>query len=565
MSPRLALALGLCSALGLALYGAAVQRAIASDVPDVHEVAYVGSSACTRCHPGHAESFERTFHRTMTQAVDTADRLAPFDGGALRYGGYEARFTTEDGARVVTLANLEGSERRYEVERTVGSHRYQQFLARAEDDTWIRLPVGYHMEEARFFHMNEAFLTADPEGLAQGSGIALEDFDRHVVRWNDNCVFCHNVAPSPGFDAERSTFDTHVAELGVACEACHGPGAEHVARNTDPVRRYLLHATDGPDASIVNPARLTPERSADVCGRCHGQRITDDIGSFLAHGDPFVPGEDLALYSSPLFADTTLNGAPVFGPRFWADGTPRLTAYEYQGLLQSRCASEGALTCTDCHGMHDGDPDGQIRPELVARAGEGMCIGCHEDERAGHPGVADHPTTSCTACHMPEVVYGVRGVRISHRIDVPRPATLAAGERPDACVLCHADLDAERSRVDPADAALFSLLFGGDPLQRSVAASSLGGPVLGIEEPTIRGWLLEVMREDPYPAIRAIAYASLRARHPEGGLDGYIPTDSAADRARQIARWSLTERPPDPARLLDLLPLRSAAAIDIGE
>jgi hypothetical protein len=26
------------------------------------------------------------------------------------------------------------------------------------------------------------------------------DFDRHVARWNDNCVFCHNVAPNPGRD-----------------------------------------------------------------------------------------------------------------------------------------------------------------------------------------------------------------------------------------------------------------------------------------------------------------------------------------------------------------------------
>jgi predicted CXXCH cytochrome family protein len=564
MSPRAIVALTLVFASGLTVHAFRVQSAL-SDAPDPHQIEYVGSGACTRCHPGHAESFGRTFHRTMTQDVATADRLAPFDGGRLRYGGYEARFTTEGDARLVTLTGADSEARRFEVERTVGSHRYQQFLARADDDTWIRLPVGYHMEEERFFHMNEAFLTADPEGLAEGAPVSLADFDRHVVPWNDNCVFCHNVAPSPGFDAREGRFDTHVAELGVACEACHGPGAEHIARNSSPVRRYLLHASETPDRSIVNPARLSPERSADACGRCHGQRITDDIGSFLAHGDPFVPGEDLALYSAPLFADTTLNGEPVFGARFWEDGTPRLTAYEYQGLLQSRCASEGGLTCTSCHGMHDGDPDGQIRPELVARAGEGMCIGCHVDERTEHPSIAAHPTASCISCHMPEVVYGVRGVRISHRIDIPVVSALEAGVRPDACVLCHGDMDAERHRVSPEDAALFTLLFGGDPLQRSVAASALRGPVIGVEEPVIRGWLLEVMRGDPYPAIRAIGYRSLRARHPSGSLEGYVPTDSLADRERAIAGWSLPITPPSAARMLELVPRRSAAAIDIGE
>jgi len=215
--------------------------------------------------------------------------------------------------------------------------------------------------------------------------------------------------------------------------------------------------------------------------------------------------------------------------------------------------------------MHEGDPDGQIRPELVARAGEEMCTGCHEHERTGHPSIAVHPTASCTSCHMPEVVYGVRGVRISHRIDIPVATAIEAGARPDACVLCHTDMDAERHQVSPEDGALFSLLFGGDPLQRSVAAASLGGPVIGIEEQAIRGWLLEVMQDDPYPAIRAIAYASLRARHPDGSLEGYLPTDPLRHREHTIERWSLTATPPTPGRLLELIPRRSAAAIDIGE
>src|SRR6185295_11222494 len=139
----------------------------------------------------------------------------------------------------------------------------------------------------------------------------------------------------------------------VACEACHGPGAAHARANADPLRRYTLHLAGAADPTIVNPSRLSPARSADLCGRCHGQRITDDIGSFLAHGDPFVPGDDLGLYSAPLWRDTSLAGEPdVFAARFWSDGTPRLTAYGYQGLLPSACAQRGSLTCTTCHGMH---------------------------------------------------------------------------------------------------------------------------------------------------------------------------------------------------------------------
>src|SRR5205814_5274457 len=128
----------------------------------------------------------------------------------------------------------------------------------------------------------------------------------------------------------------------------------------------------------VNPARLSPARAADVCGRCHGQRIADDIAPFLAHGDPFVAGDDLGLYSSPLWRDTPRGADPAaFAARFWDDGTPRLTAYEYQGLLQSPCAMRGPLTCTSCHGMHDGDPRGQIRARFGGRASNAMCTSCH--------------------------------------------------------------------------------------------------------------------------------------------------------------------------------------------
>src|SRR4029079_17225105 len=109
----------------------------------------------------------------------------------------------------------------------------------------------------RRIHMNGAFLTPDPE--RNGAAIDLADYQRHVTRWNDNCVFCHNVAPNPGFDGAR--WNTEVAELGIACEACHGPAGEHARINRDPMRRYALHLSDAGDPTIVNPARLSPARS----------------------------------------------------------------------------------------------------------------------------------------------------------------------------------------------------------------------------------------------------------------------------------------------------------------
>jgi hypothetical protein len=315
---------------------------------------YAGSDACGQCHPAHYRSWHRTFHRTMTQPATDAAVLGDFDGSAFEYGGVQATMRRDPQGRPVMEFAREGGRERWSarVERTVGSRRYQQYLAR-DRDLYFRLPLAWDVADQRWMHMNGAFLTPDPEGLAAGEPIARADYDRHVTRWNDNCVYCHNVAPRPGLDSATGRFRTEVAELGIACEACHGPAAQHAELNRDPLRRFVLHVGATSDPTVANPARLTARRSAQVCGRCHGQRISSDIASVHRSGDPFVPGEDLAVYSEPLWRDTTLDGEPgVFETRFWPDGTARLTAYEYQGLLQTPCAQRGELTCTTCHGMH---------------------------------------------------------------------------------------------------------------------------------------------------------------------------------------------------------------------
>ncbi len=372
-------------ALALCLWAVRDRRAVAIDLAtarELHGAAYAGSAACGACHAEHSASWHRTFHRTMTQEAGPETVAGDFSGATYTYEGITARMHRDGAGRyLMTFTRAAGGPAvDAVVTRAVGSRRYQQYLADVDGALW-RLPIAYHVEERRWFHMNGAFLTPDPKdsddagdeahnaltelGSAERSrrgrvrepfqGSRLNDtprfgggaFDRHVTRWNDNCVFCHNVAPNPGRDPATGAFRTTVAELGVACEACHGPGEAHVRANADPVRRYTLHATGIADPTIVNPARLSPSRGADLCGRCHGQRIADDVGPFLAHGDPFVAGDDLGLYSAPLWRDTPRAGdRTAFAARFWDDGTPRLTAYEYQGLLESPCAQRGTLTCT---------------------------------------------------------------------------------------------------------------------------------------------------------------------------------------------------------------------------
>lgn len=539
-------------------------RAVAAEVRTpvtLSPVPYTGSASCRPCHPDHYESWRRTFHRTMTQEASPESVVGDFSGASFTFAGVTSRFL-RDGERFF-IETLDGNGRpsRQEVVRTVGSRRIQQYLTR-EGDRYIRLPLAWDIERRNWFHLSGGFL--DPDG---------SDFNGHRALWNANCIFCHNVKARPGYDWERRTFDSHVAELGIACEACHGPGDEHVARNALPLRRYYLHYSSAEDPSIVNPARLDALQRIQICGHCHGQRMPspiDRIRQFLSEGDPYTAGENLSHYTRPLYRESHLEGVDV-SLRFWKDGTPRLTAYEYQGLLMSKDFQKGGLTCQHCHSMHGGDPRGMITQE---KRGPAACQECHSTVVARAAEHSRHREgsagTDCYSCHMPKMAYGIMRIHPTHRIQNPDPSRAWRHDMPEACTLCHTDRSAkwaaqslrrqqgqpplEDLPSDPAFEVAESVrtLLSGDVVQRAVAASALGDTRSAMTQPLARLWavpfLLQAM-EDNYSSIRRMAWLSLEslvARAGEarsalgasaGQLPRFEPQASAEDRARVVSRW----------------------------
>ncbi len=520
------------------------------------EATLVGSDDCRRCHPQQHASWHRSFHRTMTQRVGDpgVELAAPFEGEQLVYGGFVATMDRDEAGRPRVRVRAEEGGRPLldaQVELSVGSHRYQQYVGRVGDDAeagrLTRLPVAWHIGERRWIHLNGAFV--EPES-AEGDA---EGWLRHLSRWNDNCVFCHNTEPVPGrlelaADDAAPRFETEVGEYGIACEACHGRGGAHVQAHANPFARMLARG-QGPDPSVAQPARLSAQGEADVCGRCHGNRIARDIAEVMRKGDGFVPGASLATHSRPILPEAQIAGTEglPFAARFWPDGRPRLSAYEYQAMRGSACHLEGELRCGDCHTMHGEDPDMQLRAE-DRNAPCGRChapasLGGHEGRggHGGHQGI-DGRAPDCVDCHMPRVTYGLLEGMITHRIDSPDPAAwLGRADQPDACTQCHVDASRawaaaampalRRGALEGSDARGRSRvgedLFGGDPLQRNLAAHALGrGEASGSFAPRL-ALLIEAM-DDAYPSVRWFAWRGARELNAGGGRE---PRDKALQEA----------------------------------
>ena len=563
---------------------ATLSRASSWQPITLDRVAFVGDARCRECHRDRWETWHASYHRTMTQqAVHDGAVQAPFAGETLATAGFVATMDRDrDGRPRVRIVDADGvAIVDAQVELTVGSHRYQQYVARIDrgggaNELW-RLPVAWHIGEARWIHMGSAFLEPDPAEGDEG------EYLRHLSRYNDNCIFCHNTKPVPGL-GDDGRWQSSVAQWGIACEACHGPADAHVQRHRDPLRRVLAIA--GHDGSIVDVGELASDRGSEVCGRCHGQRIGHDIAKVLREGDGFLPGTPLADVSRPIFKGSEVgDSGAIFAARFWPDDTPRLSAHEYQALVLSPCWNEGqGLGCAHCHDMHGDEPAMQLRRDWDP---QGTCTSCHAELARDHGGHGD--AIDCTSCHMPRTTYGLLQGMISHRITSPDPG--ARGDLPDACTQCHVDRTRRWAAESMATLGLRGAaianaaereawasrvvldLVGGDPIQRALAADALARPHVPAPAESRMSWLVEALVDD-YGAVRWMAWRAAKQLGAELDDDALAAELAAFDPAAptdvRLAAWqSLRARlgPPPftPEQQLVLEASRDASAIVIGE
>jgi predicted CXXCH cytochrome family protein len=389
------------------------------------------------------------------------------------------------------------------------------------------MPIAYDLEQKRWMSLNGSFFYPDSD-----------KFEQHKAQWDLNCVFCHNVKAQPNYNFQTKQASSEVAELGIACGACHGAGAEHAQLAGSPAVRaeWLLDKTI--DRKIVLPTKLDSDRSLMVCAHCHGQRVPnppDRISEIVAKGDPFDAGEDLSKIYTPIQQSTHL-GNVSFESRFWANGSPRLTAYEYQGLTRSQCFVKGTpgdrINCLSCHAMHEGDPKGQLTTEMRTNQACNQCHTQFNDQAALAKHTRHAPESkgsSCYSCHMPDVVYGVMTFHPTHDITVPDPALTAAKDVPNACNQCHTDKSVNWAITqtkglwpDRFSAAQLSAdaqfnepegtraMFAGDALTRAMAVYAMQ------KNSTPDSYLplfAEAFVTENYPVVRYFAANGMAAAH----------------------------------------------------
>jgi len=346
--------------------------------------------------------------------------------------GIASTFFRRGAKFMVRTDGPEGTLHDYEIKYTFGVYPLQQYLIAMSGGRLQAFGIAWDSRPRQRGGQRWFALYPDEKITYQDS--------RHWTgidqNWNYMCADCHSTNLRKNYDARTRTFSTSYSEIDVSCEACHGPGSNHVAwANKQGDWKSL--ANDGLTIALDerrgiawpiepttgNPRRSSPrrsEREIQMCARCHARR--GQIHEDYVHGQPV--GDDYRV-------------ALIDADHYFPDGQIKEEDYEYGSFIQSRMYQAG-VTCSDCHEPHS----------LKLRAADNnVCMQCHSARKYDSPKHHFHQAGSagarCAECHMPARTYMVVDARRDHSIRLPRPDLSVKLGTPNACTNCHTDRSAQ--------------------------------------------------------------------------------------------------------------------------
>ena len=354
---------------------------------------YVGAETCAKCHTDqyarqsttrHARALHRALEHPLAESfvfdqqflVREGSRTDPVCGSP----GWIKFVRTNKELKVQAVDNCLVEQRMLElpVEWAFGAEDGVTFVSRLSEDfkeTVARHLKGIYLHRFNQIRHNEIYIehslsyyrdiqsmaltlghqTYQPSTLLLAMGDLYQGSDDGVKGAGTpgkvvQCFGCHSTGPLQ----RGPNQELQPTELGVRCEACHGPGSAHVealGRGDVERARKLISLPNG----------LSGKRLIQTCAPCH--RTGHD---WNAENWNYV------------------------------DNLRHQVAY----FVRSKCFQKGsgAFSCVSCH-----DPHEPVRKNDPSHYNQ-RCLGCHGAE--AHPAksvsqgkLADH----CITCHMPQV------------------------------------------------------------------------------------------------------------------------------------------------------------------
>ncbi len=310
--------------------------------------AYLGADTCGSCHAAQFASQSATGHALSLAPVANHALAALFapDGPLARAGGASYSYRDDDDLHVEVAVGEERLSLQLEWAFGAGEQAVT-FVGHADEKRYVEHHFSYYAATDSLA-TTPGHRDVPARGIEDALGVYYQTFgpEPAIMR----CFQCHSTGPlGLGDDG----FSLQPRELGIRCEACHGPGRRHVeaiaSGNLEQAR-----------AAVGNPGRLQGGELLQFCGACH--RPPASSGEVIDWSDPW-----------------NVRHQPVY-------------------LSRSACVQPGgqAVACMRCH-----DPHQPLSRE--AARDDGRCLDCHTDRTPPAPTCRQAPGLACASCHMPSV------------------------------------------------------------------------------------------------------------------------------------------------------------------
>ncbi len=332
---------------------------------------YVGPEACAKCHQDEAKTQHATAMGRALEPVATSEILRgnpdlTFRSGPYTYtikrSGEQSIYTVTDGKQTVSAPIL----------YAFGQGKAGQTYLFQRNGTFQESRVSFY-KKIKGLDWTIGYERVAPPTLEEAVGRTVSTDEAR------SCFGCHTTG---GVSGNQLRLDRMMP--GVSCEACHGPGAEHVA---------AMEAKDLKNKRIFNPGTMSPdELSQEFCGSCHRSAEAVSANSKM-HNMNNVRFQPYRLFTS--------RGHDPFDER---------------------------LSCTVCHNAHE-------NPKHDEAFYDSKCFACHrsgeslKSEQLAKSEAADGrdakpcpvATKSCGSCHMPKIeLPGSHTQFTDHRIRIAR-------------------------------------------------------------------------------------------------------------------------------------------------
>lgn len=360
-------------------------------LPQIDQKAYVGSEKCAACHQSYFDSWKDSPHNKMIRPV-----VAEGPNKTIL-----ADFSKPDPNRPFELKDV----------KWVIGHRWKQRFIGVVNGEEVVYPAQWSIQEKKwqaYTGKSDWWYPQHPDWKTR-SNFKL-------------CAGCH----STGVSAQTQTW----TELNITCESCHGPGKVHAAQPTK--------------GNIVNPARLSVERSLDVCLACHQAGKPKGTADY-AWAVGYQPGKILTDFWQGFEPEAGKQTA-----EFWANGTAHKNRVQGNTYTQSKMHNWG-IQCSNCHDSHGSR---NVSMTIKSAQTNALCVTCHGPGRFAGPTyttITEHSHhaplstgSQCVGCHMAKTGENSVGAESrDHTFNFVSPSVSLDGKTPNSCNTCHKDKPTE--------------------------------------------------------------------------------------------------------------------------